>query len=481
MKRSFSIRTQLLAFSAVLLLLMASGLLIFGIFFAKPYIINCKKSEMEDFFFFIRDNYTDDPSDLNDTLRDGEYIDNIRVTISDGRSVLYSSQMRNIGFPDFFPPDTLSFSASPKAVALPSRGGQDALLCLAGYFDYGGGRRYVTLWVLVEAVESSISALNRATALIVIPVLTVGIIVSLVLAKTISRPLLEVQRISRQVADLDFSARADEKVKIRELADLAVNVNRMADHLSRNIEELKVANAALRRDIGRQKQIDKMRREFVANVSHEMKTPLCLLQMYAENLKNNVNGVDREDYCNVIIDESVRLNRMVENMLELSAIENGLSSMHFERLDLNKLCRNVIERMMPVMSHCRVILPNAAELYVIGDQKYLETALGNFLTNAADHTPDGGYIKISLCREGAQARLTVENSGAHIPAERMEHIWDSFYKVDEARVRENSVHAGLGLSIVNNIIRKHEGSCRVENTENGVAFSFTVPSAPESK
>ena len=478
MSRPHSIRTRLLAFTALLLLLVAAGQLVFGLFLARPYFLRSKKAEMEDFFTYLRSNYSDNTQQLYELLRPGEDGDNIRVLIHDGRRVVYTSRPMDINVPDAPPLPALSdqtFSTEPEAVELPFRG-EESMLCLTGRFSYGGGERYVVLWVMVESVESSIALFNRFSLLILAFVLAVGAAAGILLARSIARPIREIRTVSRQVADLDFTARADESSSIRELAELAGSVNRMAGHLSAAVEELRLANAALQRDVDRQRQLDQMRREFVANVSHEMKTPLCLLQMYAENLKNGVPGIDREEYCDIIVDEVQRLNQMVGSMLELSSIENGLASMRQVPLELGALCRDTLARMAPVLAEYQVEGPGPEQTAcVLGDAQYLEMALSNYLSNAAAHTPQSGRIAVTLACMDGFGQVTVFNQGQPIPEDRLGRVWDSFYKVDEARTRTEQMHAGLGLSIVKNIIQHHRGSCAVENRTDGVAFSFRLP------
>ena len=281
------------------------------------------------------------------------------------------------------------------------------------------------------------------------------------------------------MASLDFSARADEAVGVSELRDLAGSVNQMAGQLSGAIEELRRANSQLQEDVERQKRLEQMRREFVAAASHEMKTPLCLLQMYAENLKDNVSGIDKDYYCDTIIDEVERLSDLVGGMLELSAVENGLSAMEMAPLDLGALCGAVLDRMAPVLGRFRLVREIAPGCAVLGDAKALGMAAENFLSNAAAHTPEGGKIAVTVERMEDTVRLTVQNQGPNVPPDRLERLWESFYKADAARVRTESVHAGLGLSIVKNVVTRHGGTCRAENTAEGMAFSFTLPAAEE--
>ena len=144
-------------------------------------------------------------------------------------------------------------------------------------------------------------------------------------------------------------------------------------------------------------------------------------------------------------------------------------------LDLSLLCRETVERMAPVLERCRVRTALEEPCPVRGDPRFLEMAVKNFLSNAAVHTPEGGEVAVEVRREGDTVTLTVANQGRCIPEERLAQVWDSFYKVDEARVRDGEVHAGLGLAIVKNVVARHGGTWRAENTRNGVAFSFTLP------
>ena len=229
--------------------------------------------------------------------------------------------------------------------------------------------------------------------------------------------------------------------------------------------------------LDRAEVLEQIRRAFVGPASHEMKTPLCLLQMYAENLKNNVSGIVKDYYCDTIIDEVGRLSDLVGGMLELSAIENGLAAMDMGPLDLGELCAGILDRMSPVLGRFQLIQAITPGCMVCGDAKFLGMAVENFLTNAVAHTLEGGKIKVTVeSAEGAFC-LTVSNQGPHIPPDRLERIWDSFYKVDEARVRTTGNHAGLGLAIVKNVVTRLGGTCQAGNTAEGMEFAFSLPAA----
>lgn len=483
MKRVLSIRSRVLGLCAALLLIAAAGQLIFGTFLARAYFLHQEKAEIEEFFSYIRRNYPgDDPRQLYELLREGEDVQNIRVAIYDQRgNLIYTSRPLGEGYgvEPFFPrpnPD-IPFSETPKAQELPGSGGDDAQLGLTGKFESSGGTRYVLLWVMVASIESSVTAFNHVSVWIVGAVLAAGALAAALLARKITHPIRRMQQVSRKLADLDFSTRADETVRIRELRDLAGSINQMADQLEETIGELRQANDRLQADVDRQKRLEAMQREFVAAASHEMKTPLCLLQMYAENLKNNVSGIDKDYYCDTIVEEVGRLSGLVSRMLELSAVENGLAAMDLESLDLEVLCSGVLDRMEPVMSRFRVERQLEPGCAVLGNARYLAMAVENFLTNAAAHTPEGGTIRAEVTAEDGQVRFTVTNQGPQISQERLARIWDSFYKVDEARVRTEEPHAGLGLAIVKNVVTRHGGRCWAEPTAEGMRFSFSLPAA----
>jgi len=203
-------------------------------------------------------------------------------------------------------------------------------------------------------------------------VLLIGSLIALVVSKTISKPITNIEAVSRKIADLDFSDTADEHDSTAEIASLARSINQMSRRLARNMRELTAANEQLQRDIEYRKQIEGYRREFIASVSHEMKTPLALLQIYTENLKNNVEGIDRDYYCNTILEETENLSRLVSDMLEISSIDNGFLKLNFEAMDLADLCRDILREYRPLLEGFRaeVVLPDS--LRVSADIKYLE-------------------------------------------------------------------------------------------------------------
>ena len=167
----------------------------------------------------------------------------------------------------------------------------------------------------IAAIDNSIAVFTESNIYISLAVLLIGSLFALVVSKTISQPLTNIKAVSKQIAKLDFSCAADEDNSTAELASLAHSINQMSRQLDRNMRDLTAANEQLQKDIEYRKQIEGYRREFIASVSHEMKTPLALLQIYTENLKNNVEGIDRDYYCDTILEETENLSKMVSDIL----------------------------------------------------------------------------------------------------------------------------------------------------------------------
>ncbi|MFI3170303.1 MAG: ATP-binding protein [Faecalibacterium sp.] len=341
-------------------------------------------------------------------------------------------------------------------------------------FEYEGVTYTVTLTLSLDSIESSAEVFSSSSMVISVIALLIGFGYSLILSKSITKPILEMEQIAGQFANLDFSHKANEDVAATELYHLSKSLNSMSTQLEKSITSLNIANEKLKQDIDYQKQVEQMRREFVGNVSHEMKTPLTMLQIYAESLKYNIDSVDKDYYCDTIMEETETLNDLVASMLDISSIESGLSKMQMDEVDLSMLLTSLLGRMRPLFEGYHIAVTIAPDLSLLGDEKYLEQAMKNYITNALEHTEQGKSITICLAKEQEGITYCVENEGAVIPPEVMPRLWDSFYRADKARSRGNK-NVGLGLHIVKTVIEKHEGTCDCLNSETGVRFAFWLP------
>ena len=256
-------------------------------------------------------------------------------------------------------------------------------------------------------------------------------------------------------------------------------MNRLSETLEETISELKSANIQLMRDIEKKVQIDEMRKDFLSNVSHELKTPLSLISGYAEGLKECVNedADSRAWYCEVIMDETDKMNRMVKKLLTLNQLESGNEKVQMVRFDVTELIAGLLAgtSLMAEQSGVTLRLAPCGAAYVWGDTFRVEEVLTNYLTNAINHAKGQRLVEFSVMPGQRVTRVSVFNTGDPIPEEELDKIWVKFYKVDKARTREYG-GSGIGLSIVRAIMDSFHQQCGVRNRENGVEFWMELES-----
>ena len=325
---------------------------------------------------------------------------------------------------------------------------------------------------MMESAEIS----NRFLAYVGIMAGVIGSVVLFVVSKTFTTPILELSDIATRMANLDFEVRyRDERED--EVGILGNSMNFLSEKLENTISDLKTANNELKKDIEQKEQIDKIRTEFLSNVSHELKTPIALIQGYAEGLKDNINEdmESREFYCDVIIDEANKMNVMVQKLLSLNQIESGKEPVAFERFDITALVCSILNS-TEILFHQKEVLLSFEQnepIYVWADEYRIEEVVTNYVSNALNHVSGDKRIEVSIIPKGDVVRISVFNTGESIPEEDLERIWDKFYKVDKARTREYG-GSGIGLSIVKAIMNSHNQQFGAANRENGVEFWFEL-------
>lgn len=324
----------------------------------------------------------------------------------------------------------------------------------------------------LESISESVAISSRFLLFVGCLVVAVEIIVVAVFARKMTTPILELAILSNRMANLDFEAKYESRGQ-DEIGLLGENFNRMSERLEKTISELKTANNSLQKDIERKEKMEAMRIEFLGNVSHELKTPIALIQGYAEGLKEGVSedAESREFYCDVIIDEAQKMNEMVKNLLTLNQIECGTDEIEFVRINLTEMIREVIQSMeyFQQQKGIRVIFEQKENVFVWADEYKLEQVLRNYLSNAIHHVDEVGVVRVDIEVQQEKARVTVYNSGQQIPEEDLPYIWDKFYKVDKSHAREYGGN-GIGLSIVKAIMDSFRQKYGVTNCDNGVEF-----------
>ena len=344
-------------------------------------------------------------------------------------------------------------------------------LVLVGVLENGD---MVLMRTAVESIRESAAISNKFLLFAGAAAIVASILVAFFTTRYITKPLQQLTDISKRMVDLDFNAKYEsDQSNSYEVEELGNHINRLSENLERTISELKTANVELQDDIEKKIQIDEMRKEFLSNVSHELKTPLALIQGYAEGLQECINddAESREFYCEVIIDEADKMNRMVKKLLTLNQLEFGNDQVIMERFDMTELIRGVANstRILMEQKGIRLELENSEEAWVWGDEFKVEEVITNYMSNAINHADGEKLIRVFYTRSEDKLRVSVFNTGQPIPEEDIEKIWVKFYKVDKARTREYG-GSGIGLSIVKAIMDSFHQRCGVINHEDGVEF-----------
>lgn len=328
----------------------------------------------------------------------------------------------------------------------------------------------------VESIRESAKLANRFFAYVGVLGTVAGGIIIWFVARKITRPILELSTISERMVHLDFEAKYQPKGR-NEIDLLGENINQLSESLEKSISELKTANIELQKDIEKKEQIDEMRKEFLSNVSHELKTPIALIQGYAEGLKEAVNDdpENRDFYCEVIMDEAAKMNNMVKKIMTLNQLEFGNDVVSMERIDIVALIQNYLQtaEILTRQGQIEIRMQQYPAIYVWADEFKTEEVIMNYFTNALNHCAGEKVIEIRVESLNDKVRVSVFNTGEPIAEDAIGHIWEKFYKADKARTREYG-GSGVGLSIVKAIMESMNQRYGVENIDNGVLFWFEL-------
>ena len=343
-----------------------------------------------------------------------------------------------------------------------------------------------TLFIMsipLSSVWESVDLSNRFLLIVGSIVMVLGSLIIYLVIRKITLPIMDLAKLSEEMTNLNFDMKYTGQQQ-DEIGILGRNMNEMSDRLKETITELKEANDQLQKDINEKIQIDEMRKEFIANVSHELKTPIALIQGYAEGLTEGMceDEESRNYYCGVIMDEAVKMNRMVKQLLNLTALEFGNDTPVMETFNLTDMIRGIItsSSILIQQKEAQVIFEHQDPLPVVADEFKIEEVITNYLTNALNHANGEKKIEIRAEELETQVKVTVFNTGDPIPEEDIPKLWTKFYKVDKARTRAYG-GSGIGLSIVKAIMESHHQEYGARNVEGGVEFWFTLEKGKEEQ
>lgn len=334
----------------------------------------------------------------------------------------------------------------------------------------------------ISSIQESVKISNTFLYLIGGITLIIAAIIITFISKRFTEPIQELNEIAEKMARLDFSKKFHPKDVDDEIDDLEKNINIMSDKLEGTIQQLRNSNVELEKDIEEKSKIEEMRTQFISDVSHELKTPIALIQGYAEGLVENVNSDEenRQFYADVILDEANKMDKLVKQLLELMKLEYGKREFQNANFNITELIQEVIRKSKVMLEEnkidVKIEMPD--EVMVYADEFYIEQVVTNYVTNAIKHAKEifnEKYINVTIekIKRKDKVRISVFNTGDNIEEENLQRIWRRFYKVDSSRNRANG-GTGIGLSLVKAIMNNYNNDFGVRNKDTGVEFYFDL-------
>ena len=336
---------------------------------------------------------------------------------------------------------------------------------------FAGQEDSYTLYVTprMEAENLAVRALAQMAPWILLVLLVFSLLCALVYSRYITRPIVRLSGIAGKMAQLDFQWESGEKRR-DEIGRLGRSLDQMARKLSAALTDLEGANRALRGEVERERELDRQRMAFFNAASHELKTPVTILKGQLSGMLEGV-GVyqDRDKYLLRSLQTTGRMENLIGEMLAISRMESGAAALRQETVDLSALTAERLQQDGELFRQREQELVSALTpgVLVTGDPSLLGRAVGNLLSNAALYSPQGARIRVWCGFRDGRPALTVENTGARIPEEALPHLFEAFYRAENSRNRSTG-GSGLGLYLVKMILDRHEATCAVENTEDGV-------------
>lgn len=452
-----------------------------NIIFSEFLYVKSINSKMLSAYYDIVLNYNGNPSNIYNKVSKYEDELNIRVLIfNDFNDIIYTTMSNSELVPFLFKPFVIDsngnkvefFLDEPQLNTTQSFRSNIKTIAVNGTVNTFSGKHYIVLETPLLAIKGTISMINLFIFTTSTFAMIIGSIIIYFFSSKLSKPITNISKVSNNVANLNFSLTALEENNCIEIDTLAKSINFMSNKLETMIYDLKIANIELKRDNTEKKHVDEMRKEFIASVSHELKTPLSIMQGYGEILKLNTPDIDKDFYYDVIIDESKHMSDLVTRLLNISSLENGLTKLSYSDFNLTELASTIASKNEIISCDKQIKVITSQDFLVFADKLYISQCITNLISNAITYA--FSTITIEITEFDNYFRLSVTNDGNHIPPENIEKLWFSFYREDKSRTRSKDKNFGLGLYIVKTIISAHNGNVGVYNTDDGVCFWFEI-------
>jgi signal transduction histidine kinase len=461
MKKKSNLRTKiwmyLIIFSASILLF----LWLFQIIFLKTYYREFRLNKLENSVKKVLNSFHD--SNYEDLLDDISLEDEICIEVVNNNMTKYLSVIYNKGCMgaetsienSYYKKDFINSNLSKKVYTLINPRFKNKTIIYGIKLD---DSNYAFVSASLEPIDTTITVLKNQFIYVTMLVIILSLIVSYFVSRKISSGVIKINKEAKKLSKGNFDVKFDTDQPILELSELAETLEYTKDELSKT---------------------ENLRRELLANVSHDLKTPLTMIKAYAEMVRDVTYKDDtkRTKDLNIIIEETDRLNVLVNDILELSKIQSGTQKLTIEQFDLEKFVKNIIKRydIMSENKKYKFKVSINKNIIVSADRKRIEQVMYNLINNAINYTGDDKKIIISALELENTVRIEVKDTGKGIDKEELENIWDKYYKIDKTHSREQ-VGSGVGLSIVKNILINHNCNYGVESIKgNGTIFYFELP------
>lgn len=474
----------MLTLSSFLLLVVGGCVLLYSLF-ATDYYVFFNRRVIDNVFSYITALDLADLSEAQlDTLDSYESNHRIRILIADEElNLVYASgnfSENNITHTvdQWIAQRTQEYTVDAKAsfqssLFLP----HDAYICLFGLEEQGSGSYYVCLYENMRGVAQTISYFNQFMVILLVLTLLAGMLYVIFISRYILSPIERIDEVAGKIADGDLSVRVNGPVPVDELGALTQKINRMADTIQNDLNQLENYNAALLQQNATMEAFERLQKQFVSQVTHELKTPLAIISTQAEMIEWETDEEQRRYYSESIMEEVEKMSRMISDVLSMSFNDHRLNHLIVERIDLAECCHSQMKKYSDWLGQHQIHLSAQidAPCEALISRQQFEQVLNNFVMNACQHTPQGGEIRVTLQDMESDVFLSVYNSGAPISEQDRDKIWTGYYHLKSLNQGTDGKSVGLGLFIVQDIVKTYAGECDFTNLEDGVVFWVKLP------
>lgn len=344
-------------------------------------------------------------------------------------------------------------------------------------FSYQQSEQQYTLIVLGETktVNQVSVVLLQILPWLLCAIICISALAAFFYSRYITRPIISISAVSKRMADMELKCRCDDS-RNDEIGTLANSLNEMAEKLTGTLEELQSANKSLKKDIDRERELDRQRMVFFSAVSHELKTPITALQGQLDGMLQNYGSYqDRDKYLAKSLKITKSMEHTIQEIVTISRLDTSDFSLQSEAFDFSEVVREIAAEYIDLIEQKDLSLDVEVveKLMINADKNLIEKVVSNLFSNAVRYSPNGEKITVHLSLENQRTKFSICNTGVYIPEEALPHLFETFYRVDSSRSRQTG-GSGLGLYLVRRILEHHNAVYHIHNTETGVEFIFSL-------